>query len=191
MCAASPTRNRRPNCIGSATKLRMGVIARWKIGPSSSVHGSSRAKPRPKLAPNLIVGPVLDPLVRRALEVQSRDGRGSHAHEREAALVTRVHQFFRRRSRRRKYAEPSERIFLLIEREDAGRNRRATNAVKTVAAGDDVAVESLRVVRHAGKQSPASSDDTPSSATSLASNTMRCPSASAAAIRSLMTSCCP
>ena len=34
MCAASPSRKSFPNCMGETTKLRMGVIPFWKIGPS-------------------------------------------------------------------------------------------------------------------------------------------------------------
>jgi len=34
MCAASPARNNRRYCMGEATKLRIGVMALSRIGPS-------------------------------------------------------------------------------------------------------------------------------------------------------------
>ena len=33
MCAASPTRNSRPNCIGSVTRLRSGAMLFSSDGP--------------------------------------------------------------------------------------------------------------------------------------------------------------
>ncbi len=43
MCAASPARNSRPYCIGTATKLRIGVIPLSSKGPSVNVKPSSVA----------------------------------------------------------------------------------------------------------------------------------------------------
>jgi hypothetical protein len=40
MCAASPARNSRSYRIGSATKLRIGVMDFSRIGPSRSSHPS-------------------------------------------------------------------------------------------------------------------------------------------------------
>ena len=41
MCAASPARNSRPNCIGSTTKLRMPVMPFSTILPSRNFQPSS------------------------------------------------------------------------------------------------------------------------------------------------------
>ncbi len=40
MCAASPAKNSRPHCIGSATKGRMGVTDFWETRPVRSVTPS-------------------------------------------------------------------------------------------------------------------------------------------------------
>ena len=46
MCAASPARKSRPNCIGSTTKLRMSVTFFSSTGPSRSFQPSSLASRR-------------------------------------------------------------------------------------------------------------------------------------------------
>ena len=84
-------------CIGSATKLRIGVMPRWVIGPSLSGPSPIDGESRIQLGPDAVVAPCVDRLVRRDLDVQARDLRRPHALEREPAFVPRVHQLGRRR----------------------------------------------------------------------------------------------
>ena len=65
MCAASPARNSRPYCIGSATKLRIAVTPFCITGPSPSVAAVVRLQPPPQLVPDARVGPLVDVLVGR------------------------------------------------------------------------------------------------------------------------------
>jgi hypothetical protein len=57
--------------------------------------------------------------------------------------VVGVNQFVGRRRNFRQDAQPAERINTLVNPQGSGRNRAATNSVKTVAAGDEVALESF------------------------------------------------
>ncbi len=99
MCAASPARNRRPYCIGSATKLRIPVMPFSSTGPSRSRQPSLVSSRRCSSRPDALVRPAGDVFLGRDLQVEPRDFRRTHAVEREAAVVIRVDQFVVRRRR--------------------------------------------------------------------------------------------
>jgi hypothetical protein len=52
-----------------------------------------------------------------------------------------VHEFVTRRGRFSEDPQPAEGIHPLIDREHARRNRRPADAVKSIAAGDDIALQ--------------------------------------------------
>ncbi len=113
-------------------------------------HGALVQRPprqrrtRLELLPDAFVGPLVEPVVGAALHVVTRELRRPQREQREAALVVRVHELVDRRSDVGEDAEPRERILALERAEDAGGNARAADAVKAVAACDDVALELLR-----------------------------------------------
>jgi hypothetical protein len=72
-----------------------------------------------QLAPDALVGPALDLLVRLALEVQAGELGRAHAVERETALVVAVDELFARGLDPRQDAEPAERVDVLAEPERA------------------------------------------------------------------------
>ena len=82
----------------------------------------------------------LDRLVRRHLKIEARDRRRAHAEQREAALVERVDELVGGRRRLGENPEPAERVDALVDGEHAGWNRRPADAVKAIAAGDEIAV---------------------------------------------------
>ena len=142
MCAASPARKSRPCRIGSATKLRIGVMPFSSTGPSASVQ-PGRPSRSLQLLPDALVGPLGDVLVGAALHVEAAELGRAHAEQREAALVVRVDELVVRRRHRGQDSEPAERILARERAQDARRDRRAADAVEPVAAGDDVAFEHL------------------------------------------------
>ena len=75
------------------------------------------------------------------MQVEPRQARRAHGVKRETALVIGVDQFVFGRRRFGQDPDPAERIFAIIGRERGGRNARPANAVKTVAAADEVAGE--------------------------------------------------
>src|SRR5262249_1080328 len=91
--------------------------------------------------PDTRVRPVLDIVVGGALQVEPRQGRRAHGVKRKAALVLGIDQLVFGRRRLGQTPDPAERIFAIIGRERGGRNARPANAVKTVAAADEVAAE--------------------------------------------------
>ena len=70
MCALSPARNSRPYCIGSTTKLRIGVMPFCSIAPSCELARAAEALVQ--LVPDARVRPVLDVLVVVALQIEPR-----------------------------------------------------------------------------------------------------------------------
>ena len=80
-------------------------------------------------------------LVWRALDVQAADLRRAHAEQGEAALMIGVDQLLRRRWRLRENTQPSERIIPLVNGKGACGNGGAADAVKAVAAGNEIAGE--------------------------------------------------
>src|SRR6516164_8406686 len=89
--------------------------------------------------PDARVRPVFDIVVGGALQVEPRQARRAHGVKRETALVIGVDQLVFGRRRFGQDPDPAERIFAIIGRERGGRNARPANAVKTVAAADEVA----------------------------------------------------
>ncbi len=111
ICALSPARNRRPYCIGSTTKLRIGVMPFCSILPSCEL--ARAAEPLVQLVPDARVGPVLDVLVVIALQIEPRQRQRAHGVERKAAIGVGVDQFVIGRRAFRQDAEPAERIVAL------------------------------------------------------------------------------
>ena len=93
-----------------------------------------------QLVPDAAVGPGVQILVGRALHVEPRQLRRAAARQRKAAFVVGV-AHLRKRLRFGENAEPAERIDALVDREQMFRDRGAADAVKAVAAGDDVAFQ--------------------------------------------------
>src|ERR1700681_4205988 len=94
-----------------------------------------------QILPDPFIRPVADILLGRDLQIQPRDFRRAHAIERESALMVGVDQLIMGGRRDGQDAEPCERIRALEGGEHASGNRWPAHAVKTVAAGDDVAYE--------------------------------------------------
>src|ERR1700681_728053 len=94
-----------------------------------------------QILPYPFVRPVADILFGRDLQIQPRDFRRAHAIERESALMVGVDQLVMGGRRGGQDAEPGERIRALERGEHAGGNRTPAHALKTVAAGDNVARE--------------------------------------------------
>src|SRR5262249_40637045 len=94
-----------------------------------------------QLAPDALVRPIGDVLVRCDLQIESRDLRRAHAVEREAMLVVGVDQLVLRRRRLREDAQPGERVRPLEDAKYARWDRLPADPVKAVAAGDCVASE--------------------------------------------------
>ena len=145
MCAASPARNSLPYCIGSTTKLRMPVMPFCSTGPSSSFQFSSPASLDLQLLPDFLVRPIQKVFVGTALEIKAADARRTHAEQRETAIVVGVDEFFRRRRRFGENAQPAERIHAIESGENAFGQRRAADAMITVAASDEIADEFARL----------------------------------------------
>src|SRR5947209_7014339 len=94
-------------------------------------------EPRVQLLPDAAVGPVLDLVVRIALQVEALDLRRARADEGEAALVMRVDQLLGRGGRLDQDAEPAERVDAREFMAHARRDRGPRDAVEAVAAGDE------------------------------------------------------
>src|SRR5262249_49883535 len=110
ICAASPARKRRPNCIGSTTKLRMPVRLFSITGPSCSFHTIVGFESLMQFRPHAVVGPALEVFLGRHLDVQPRDLGRTHAVERKAALMGRINELVVRRRRFGEQAEPRKGI---------------------------------------------------------------------------------
>src|SRR5262245_11781630 len=96
-------------------------------------------QPRLQLPPDAVIGPVGDLFARVALDIESRDLWRAHAEESEAAFVMAVDKLFRRWFGFGQNAEPAERICALVDGQRAFGNRLAADAVRSVAARDEVA----------------------------------------------------
>jgi len=100
---------------------------------------SRHAKPVPQLGPDPVIGPPLDLLVGRYLQVKPADLRCAHGVQREAVLVPGVDELVGGRRYHGQDAEPGVRVSAFSHRHQAGRHRIAADAVEPVAAGDRVA----------------------------------------------------
>ena len=83
---------------------------------------------------------MLDRLVGRHLKIEPRDLRRAHAEQRKPALVARVDELVAGRRRLGEDPEPAERVDAFVDVQHAIRNRRTADAVKSIAAGDEIAV---------------------------------------------------
>ena len=92
-----------------------------------------------QLLPDARIGPVGDVVVGAALEIQPAEHRRAHGEQREAALMMHIDQLVRHRRRLREDADPGERVFAVVERQRALRNRRPAHPMKAVASGDEIA----------------------------------------------------
>ena len=108
-------------------------------GPVTRLSTRLLVQPALQFVPEPLVRPCVDIVVERALQVIAAAVGRAHGAEREAALMVDIDQLMRDRRGFRQDAEPAERIDPLIgldrRRLDAG----AADAVKAVAAGDEVA----------------------------------------------------
>src|SRR4030095_87593 len=95
-------------------------------------------EPGTELCPDALVRPRLELLGRRALEVHPLDVRRPGAHQHETALVHRVYQFVGRWRCLAQDAEPAEGIKALVDLKHACGNRRPADALRAIAAGDEV-----------------------------------------------------
>ncbi len=145
MCAASPARNSLPYCIGSTTKLRMPVMPFCSTGPSCNFQFSSPREPDLQFLPDFLVRPIQEVFVGAALEIEAADVRRAHAEQGETALVVGVDEFFRGRRGFGENAQPGERIHAIESGEHAFGYRRAADAMKAVAAGDEIADQFARL----------------------------------------------
>ena len=94
-----------------------------------------------ELGPDPVVRPLVEVLVRLALEVQAAEARGPQAEQREPALVVRIDELLARGRDVGEDAEPAEGVVARERAQDAARDARAADAVEAVAAGDHVALE--------------------------------------------------
>src|SRR5262245_10046284 len=153
-------RERQIHALGASRRLDVGGIAGEKKPAvlhgldDEAAHGGDAllqhrafgefaraAEAGMQFLPDARVRPVLDVVVRRALQIEPRQGRRAHGVKREAALVIGIDQLVFGRRRFGQNSDPAEGIFAIIGRERGGRNARPANAVKTVAAADEVAAE--------------------------------------------------
>ena len=142
MCAESPARNSRPYCIGSVTKLRIGGDA--LLQHRAFGQRPRAAEPRMQFVPDALVRPVLDVVVGRALQIEPRQRRRAHGVEREAALGDRYRSVHLRAAATPTECRPSRTDSRgRRRRQRAGRNARPADAVKAVAAANEVAGELL------------------------------------------------
>ena len=150
MWAASPARNRFPNRIGSATKLRSGAIDFSIDGPVTSCVGHECRDTSRELRPEPFVGPVADRVVERALHVVAAELWVALGRKCEAARVVAVDDVVQRR-RLGQDPEPAERVLLRVRADHVRRDDRPAHAVIAVASHDEVAVDPVwRSVEHVG-----------------------------------------
>ena len=94
--------------------------------------------------PDARIGPFIEVLVRRALQVEPADRLAAHGREREAVLVPRIDQLMRDGPGMAQDAKPGEGVDAVINAQDVVRDRAAADAVEAVAAADEGAVQHLR-----------------------------------------------
>jgi len=100
---------------------------------------SRHAEAVPQLGPDPVIGPPLDLLVGRHLQIQPADLGCAHRVQREAVLVPGVDELVRGRRHGGQDAEPGVRVPALGHRHQAGRHRIAADAVEPVTASERVA----------------------------------------------------
>src|SRR6202012_6154511 len=106
--------------------------------------GGLLVEPALQFIPEAFVGPLLDLVVERALQIIAAAAGRAHGAEREAARVVGIDQLMRDRRRLGEDAEPAEWIDPFIGLNRVGTNAGAADAGKAVAAGDEVAIDLMR-----------------------------------------------
>ena len=96
-----------------------------------------------QLRPDAFIGPLVDVLIRTALNVQPATVGRPEAQEREPALVVCVDEFVVRGCDLGEDPETAEGVLAREFRQHTRRNAGAAHAVEAVAASDDVALEFL------------------------------------------------
>jgi len=105
----------------------------------------------PQLGPDPVVGPPLDVLVGRHLQVEPADLRRAHGVQREAVLVPGVDELVGGRRHRGQDAEPGVRVAALGHLDETGGHGVPADAVEPVAAGDRVAAHFVPGARGVGE----------------------------------------
>src|ERR1044071_3766909 len=141
MCALSPARKSRPYCIGSTTKLRIGVMPFLQHFAFGEFAGS--AEPLVQFIPDTVVGPGFNLLIVIALQIEPRQARGAHGVKRKAAIGVGIDQFVIRWRALRQNAQPTKGVVPLEYTEHAIRNAWPADTVKSVASRYEIAVDFL------------------------------------------------
>ncbi|MNE06135.1 hypothetical protein D3C80_987160 [compost metagenome] len=109
--------------------------------PGDQLGGRLGRQAVPEFAPEALVGPVLDLVGQRHLQVVATAGCRALAAEDEAARVLRVDQLLADRRGVRQQAQPAKRVDALEILQDFGGNRLPRHPVETIATGNEVAVD--------------------------------------------------
>src|SRR5579883_215617 len=120
-------------------KTSHGSNALLKDRPVLQHKSLMSGHPDTQFLPNSLVGPILYLFVWFALQIKTRDFRSAHAEQCKTTFVIVIDQLMRRGRNVGEDAQPSEGILPLVEADALRGNRRPANAVKSVAAGDEVA----------------------------------------------------
>ena len=145
MWAASPARKSRPNRSGSATKLRSGAMLfsmRRAGRHRSATSGGRRARTSSKKRSSDQSSTFSSSA---HLDIVAAARRRAHGRQGEAALVVGVDEFVIRRRHVGEEAEPAEGIGPFIGDEPLPLHGPARDAVKAVAADDDIAADRMGV----------------------------------------------
>src|ERR1700676_2848642 len=131
-----------PHRLGD--KAAQGSDALLDRGPGNEMVDRLLVEALFQFIPEPFVRPLIDVIVERALYVIAAAVHRAHGANRKAPRRVRVDQFLADRRRLRQDPEPAERIDP-FERLDRRRlYAGAANAVKTVAAGDEIAIDLVR-----------------------------------------------
>src|SRR6185437_12349724 len=109
--------------------------------PSDQAIGGLPVESSLQFVPEALVRPLVDLVVERALHVIAAKVGRAHGAESKAALMIGVDQLMRDRRRVREDAEPPERIDPLESLDCIRLHGDAADAMKAVAAGDEVALD--------------------------------------------------
>ncbi len=91
--------------------------------------------------PEALVAPVLRPVIQRTLDVIAAARVRTHGTERKTTRVVGIDEFVVDGGHVSENAEPAERVDLLEFLDGTLRHRFAADPVKTVAAGDEIAID--------------------------------------------------
>ncbi len=94
MCAAVARKEKITVLHGLDDEAAHGGDAFLKYATLGELPVFDCGKPRLQLLPDSLVGPLVDVLIGRALEIEAADFRRAHAEQSEAALMVGVNQLF-------------------------------------------------------------------------------------------------